>query len=387
MLFIVTLIAGCCLLASVIILIQQQHLIHCQKNNSTNIEQKLQQQHHDWQHHFDQHQLQQLKILQESLQQSIHLLQQQISNNLGIQSQTMENRMQHLTQATQEHLHKISTRVEQRLSDGFAKTTETFTNILQRLALIDAAQKKITELSTNVVNLQEILTDKRSRGTFGEVQLTSLLRNMLAETEFNLQATLSNGKRVDCLLNLPEPSGHIAIDSKFPLENYRKTIDITQAESDRKTAQQLFRQDMRRHIQDIAEKYIIPGETADGAILFIPAEAIFCEIHSYYPEIIDYAQQMRIWVVSPTTMMAILTTARAVIKDAATRQQVHIIQEHLHRLSIDFERFYKRVENLARHIGQANDDVKDIHTSANKITQRFGKIEKVDLPELVEEKE
>lgn len=385
MLLIVSLLSALCLLFSIIIIIRQQIAIHSQLNSSVKLEQQLQRQHHEWQHQFDQHQIQQLKTLQESLQNSIHLLQQQITTSLTANSQTLDKRMQYLTQETQQHLHKISTNVEQRLSEGFAKTTETFTNILQRLALIDAAQKKITELSINVVNLQEILTDKRSRGAFGEVQLNSLLRNMIAETEFSLQATLSNGKRVDCLLRLPEPSGNIAIDSKFPLENYRKTVEINQSETELKVAQQCFRQDVRRHIQDIAEKYIIPGETSDGAIMFIPAEAIFAEIHSHYPELIDYAQQMHVWVASPTTMMAILTTARAVIKDAATRKQVHIIQSHLRSLSIDFQRFYKRMDNLARHIGQAHDDVKDIHTSAHKITQRFDKIEQVDLPELEDE--
>jgi DNA recombination protein RmuC len=295
---------------------------------------------------FEKHQVESLKLLQDTLQKGIETL---------------------------------SFQVERRLSEGFEKTTTTFNSVIERLALIDEAQKKITDLSTNVVSLQEILSDKRSRGAFGEVQLNQLIRNLMPETAFKLQYTFKNGCRADCVLFLPEPTGTVAIDAKFSLESYRLMMDISLAESDRQAARQQFRKDIRKHIQDIASKYIIPSETSDGAMMFIPAEAIFAEIHSHYPDLVEEANKLRVWMVSPTTMMAILTTARAVLKDAATRQQVHVIQDHLAYLAKDFQLFQKRMEALANHINQAHKDVEDVGISAKKITSRFGKIEKVEL--------
>jgi DNA recombination protein RmuC len=169
------------------------------------------------------------------------------------------------------------------------------------------------------------------------------------------------------------------IDAKFPLESYRKYTDISLSEPERKNAEQQFRIDVKKHVQDISDRYILPGETSDGAMMFIPAEAIFAEIHSKYPELIDFAHGQRVWLVSPTTLMAILNTARAVLKDAATRKQVHIIQEHLVLLGKDFDRFQKRIDNLAKHIQQAHQDVEEVHKSSRKLTNRFIKIEKVEL--------
>jgi DNA recombination protein RmuC len=185
--------------------------------------------------------------------------------------------------------------------------------------------------------------------------------------------------RADCVLFLPEPTGTICIDSKFPLEGYQRMTDTTLGDADRKSAEQQFRQDIKKHIKDIASKYIIPGTTSDGAVMFIPAEAVFAEIHGHYPDLVEEAQRARVWLASPTTMMAVLTTSRAVLKDAATRQQVHIIQEHLVMLSQDFGRFQDRMDKLAVHIDQANRDVIDVNKSAKKITSRFSKIEKVEL--------
>ncbi|HVY53170.1 MAG TPA: DNA recombination protein RmuC, partial [Gammaproteobacteria bacterium] len=291
----------------------------------------------------------------------------------------VNRRVEALTLTTDNRLKEINQQVEKRLSDGFQKTNETFNDIIKRLALIDAAQKQISELSTNVVSLQEVLTDKRSRGTFGEVQLSALIRNVLPEQHFSLQHQLSTNKRPDCMLFLPEPSGNIAIDAKFPLENFRLLIESSLVDSERKAVEQQFRQDIKKHIQDIAEKYIIPGETADGAIMFIPAEAIFAEIHARYPDLVETAHRSKVWLVSPTTLMAVLTTARAVLKDAATRKQLHIIQEHLRLLSKDFQRFQDRMDNLAKHIEQAHTDVSQVHMSAKKITQRFTAIEQVEV--------
>lgn len=313
---------------------------------------------------FDQHQLNSLKLLQDSLQQGL---------------QHISQRMDKLTENTQEKLLGISHQVEKRLFDGFAQTTATFTDVVKRLALIDEAQKRITELSTNVVNLQHILADKRSRGVFGEIQLNALIENVLPTKNYSLQHTLSNGKRVDCLLLLPAPTGSIAIDAKFPLEGFRKLTDIDLPKSEQRAAAAQFRQDIRHHIQAVASKYIIPGETSEAALLFIPAEAVFAEIHAHYYDLVEEAQRKRVWLVSPTTMMAVLTTTSAILKDAATREQIHLIQQHLSVLGKDFSRFKQRMDHLFRHIQQAYTDIQDAKTSADKITTRFEKIEKVEL--------
>ncbi len=334
---------------------------------------------HEQRERFDKHQLESIKTLHETISKSVLSIQHHITLTLNQNSEQLTQQVRYLTQNTDQHLKDISGQVEKRLTEGFDKTTAIFSDVIKRLALIDQAQAKLTELSSSMVSLQEVLSDKRSRGAFGEVQLSHLIHNMLPEQHFALQYSLSNGCRVDAMLFLPNPSGHIGIDSKFPLERYRELQNTELASNDRKLVEQQFRIDIRRHIDNIAEKYIIPGETADGAVMFIPAEAVFAEIHAHYAEIIEYAYQRRVWVVSPTTLMAILTTASAVLKDDATRQQVHIIQEHLAKLGIDFARFQKRMDNLSRHITQAHQDVEDIHKSSRKITQRFSKIENVEL--------
>ncbi len=269
--------------------------------------------------------------------------------------------------------------VDQRLADGVEKSTETFGRVLGHLARIDEAQKRITELSNSVVGLQEILGDKRSRGAFGEAQLAALVRNLLPEGSFALQRTLSNGTRVDCLLELPPPTGNVPIDAKFPLESYRRMVDPDAPEAERVQAAQRFRLDVRRHVEDIAAKYLIPGETADGAVMFVPAEAVFAEIHARFPDLVEEAQRRRVWLASPTTLMAILTTALAVLKDEATRRQVHVIRQHLRELAQDFTRFQQRMDNLARHITQAQQDVEQAATSARRITGRFERIERVEI--------
>lgn len=331
---------------------------------------------------FDERQLEALKILQDTLQKGAQDNRQQVKEALSDHAKELGKRVDQLTQTTEGKLREINQQVEKRLTAGFEKTNETFTDVIKRLALIDAAQQKITELSSNVVSLQEILNDKRSRGTFGEVQLSALIRNMIPESHFSFQHTLSTNKRPDCMLFLPEPTGNIAIDAKFPLENYQTLIDSSLPEVVRQQAERQFKQDIKKHISDVAEKYIIPGETADGAVLFIPAEAIFAEIHAHHADLVEFAHQQKIWLVSPTTMMAILTTARAVLKDAATRKQVHEIQKHLRLLSDDFSRFQERMDTLAKRIALAHSEVEQVHISSRKITQRFIKIEKADFDEI-----
>ena len=342
-----------------------------------------------WQHQL----LEQLHLQRQQLQQQQqeHLLQVlqkitdtqqaarfELSKNLQQQALMLSEQVKQLTQSIDVRLKDIAGQVEKRLSEGFEKTNQTFTDIVKRLALIDDAQKKITELSSNVVSLQEVLADKRSRGAFGEVQLTALIRNVMPEQHFSLQHTLSNGRIADCMLFLPKPSGDIAIDAKFPLESYKKMTEPHSSSEERKAAQRQFKLDIKKHINDIADKYIIANETADGAIMFLPAEAIFAELHAYHADLVEEAYRRRVWLTSPTTLMAVLTTARSVLKDDATRRQVHLIQEHLIKLAEDFDRFRGRFDNLARHIDQAAVDVKQIHTSANKISSRFNQIEKVE---------
>jgi DNA recombination protein RmuC len=323
-------------------------------------------------------QLHGLKVITESLQHSMGEVRSQMTLALGANANELNNRVVQLTETTDKKLREITDQVGLRLSEGFEKTATTFTDVIKRLALVDEAQKKIAELSNNVLNLQEILTDKRARGAFGEMQLATLLCNVLPKQNVLLQHTLSNGRRVDCLLRLPEPTGSIAIDAKFPLESYQKFVNPHLDDHTRKAAQQQFRLDVRRHIQDIAERYIIPGETADGAMMFIPAEAIFAEIHGHYPDLIELSYNLRVWLVSPATLMAILTTAQAVIRDSTTRGQVHIIREHLLALSKDFERFQNRMDNLAKHFVQVNGDIDEVQRSAKKISHRFFNIEKVE---------
>jgi DNA recombination protein RmuC len=287
-----------------------------------------------------------------------------------------------LTRTTDSRLEQISGKVNERLEEGFKKTNETFANVMARLATIDEAQRKIDGLTSNVVSLQELLGDKRSRGAFGEVQLEALVRNMLPPTAYEFQYTLSNMARVDCLLKLPEPTGAVGVDAKFPLENYQRMLDPTLNDAERSQAARLFRIDLRRHVDAICEKYIVAGETSDSAVMFVPAEAVFAEIHAHHAEVVDYAMQRRVWIVSPTTMMAVLNTARAVLKDVETRRQVHIIKDELSKLGKDFGRFDQRLRKLADHIRQAHQDTEDLKITGDKLTRRFVQIEKVDLDEL-----
>ncbi|HTS55642.1 MAG TPA: DNA recombination protein RmuC [Burkholderiales bacterium] len=308
--------------------------------------------------------------------------QESIQTTLRNVSQHLATAIESLTKTTDARLEHISGKVTERLEEGFKKTNETFTNVMARLATIDEAQRKIDGLTTNVVSLQELLGDKRSRGAFGEVQLEALITNLLPPTAYVFQYTLSNGNRADCVLLLPEPTGMVALDSKFPLENYHRMLEPDAGEADRAQAQRQFRADVRRHVEDISRKYIVAGETSDGAVMFVPAEAVFAEIHAHHADVVDYAMQRRVWIVSPTTMMAVLNTARAVLKDVETRRQVHIIKDELSKLGREFHRFDQRMKKLADHIRQAHQDAEDVRVTSDKISRRFSQIERVELEQL-----
>ena len=292
---------------------------------------------------------------------------------------TLTQSIESLTKAVDGRLEQIGGKVSERLDEGFKKTNQTFVDVMARLATIDEAQKKIDGLTTNVVSLQELLGDKRSRGAFGEVQLEALVRNVLPVNSFAMQHTFENGTRADCALFLPEPTGTVAVDSKFPLENYHRMFDGQLSEAEQLAAEKQFKLDVKKHVDDIAKKYIISNVTSDGAVMFIPAEAVFAELHAYHQDVIEYAMNKRVWVVSPTTLMAVLNTARAVLKDVETRKQVHVIKEELGKLSKDFGRFDQRMKKLADNIRQAHENAQDVHISSQKITQRFAKIERVEL--------
>lgn len=348
-------------------------------NQQEQLAQQLLEKHHQQRTDFDKHALATTQTIQTTVTQQMGDLREQIQASLKQHQSAMATHFEQLMQVTRNKLQDINDQVDKTLTTGFEKTTATFQNVIERLAIIDQAQKRISDLSSHVVNLQEILVDNRSRGAFGEVQLSALIRNMVPENHFSMQHTLSNGKRVDCLLLLPKPTGNIGIDAKFPLNTYRQMTQPGLAETERKLLQQQFKRDIKIHIHDIASKYQIAGETSDGAIMFIPAEVVFAEIHGQHQDLVEYAHQNRVWLTSPTTMMAILTTARAVIKDEATRQQVHIIQQHLGLLGQDFYRFQKRMDQLAKHISQAQQDVEQVHASSKKISRRFSQIESVEL--------
>ncbi len=319
-----------------------------------------------------------LEKLAEAARADRELLQDGLRRAALQQTETTES----LTRSMNERLDAITGVVNQRLDEGFAKTNETFASVMARLATIDEAQKKIGDLTLNVVSLQELLGDKKARGAFGEVQLEALVRNALPPDAYEFQCQLASGVRADCVLKLPEPTGRVAVDSKFPLENYHRMFEPGLGEADRKLAETAFKQDIKRHVDAIGSKYIVAGETADGAVMFVPAEAVFAEIHAYHPDLVTYAQGKRVWIVSPTTLMAVLNTARAVLKDVETRRQIHLIKDALGKLAKDFGLFDQRMKKLADHIRLAHDDVQAVHISSRKISGHFEKIEKVELDEV-----
>ena len=328
-----------------------------------------------------------LALTRESIMEKLHTTlaeqgqaQQALINDTMLKATTtLSLSIESLSKAVDNRLEQIGGKVSERLDEGFKKTNQTFVDVMARLATIDEAQKKIDGLTTNVVSLQELLGDKRSRGAFGEVQLEALVRNVLPVNSYAMQHTFENGTRADCALFLPEPTGTVAVDSKFPLENYHRMFDSKLPEAEQLLAEKQFKLDVKKHVDDIAKKYIISNVTSDGAVMFIPAEAVFAELHAYHQDVIEYAMNKRVWVVSPTTLMAVLNTARAVLKDVETRKQVHVIKEELAKLSKDFGRFDQRMKKLADNIRQAHENAQDVHISSQKITQRFAKIERVEL--------
>ena len=275
----------------------------------------------------------------------------------------------------------LNDKVNSRLDENFEKTNKTFTSVLERLSKIDEAQKKIDGLSNDIVSLQGILTDKKTRGIFGEVNLHQILSSVFGENNkvYKMQYPLENGTIVDCMLFTPEPLGMIGIDSKFPLENYRQMVDKNNSKEMRSQAEKLFKIDMKKHIDAISSKYIIPGVTTDQAILFLPAEAIFAEVNAYHSDIIEYAYKKRVWITSPTTLISTLTTIQVMIKNLERDKYASIIHQELKLLDEEFKRYKDRWDKLSRSIDTVSKDVKEIHTTTEKITKRFNSINQVEM--------
>ena len=303
----------------------------------------------------------------------------------GLTKNINEN-FEKLSQKIENRLDVMNMKVEERLSKGFEETTKTFGNVLERLSKIDEAQKKIEALSSNVVSLQDILTDKKSRGIFGEIQLYQILSSVFGEKNDKLyqkQYKLSNGTIVDSIIFTPEPLGNIAVDSKFPLENYRKMYNNDLSQIERENARKDFVTDLKKHIDAISSKYIIKNETSEQAILFLPAEAIFAEINAYHTDIIEYAYKKNVRIASPTTLISVLTVIQVMMTNLERDKYANIIQQELEKLNVEFTRYRTRWDNLQKDIEKVSKDVKEINTTSNKISKRFTEISNAKFEEKV----
>lgn len=282
----------------------------------------------------------------------------------------MESRLADVQRQMTEALHGTATRTARSLGE-----------LQQRLETIDKAQANIEKLSGNVLSLQDILSNKQTRGAFGEIQLHDIVQKALPSDSYTMQATLSNGRRADCLIHLPQPPGPIVIDAKFPLEAY-EALRRAQTPRQQQEAATLLRGAVRQHLRAIAERYIVEGETADGALMFLPSEAVYAELHANFPEIVREGFALKVWIVSPTTCMATLNTMRAVLKDARMREQAGAIRKELSLLYGDVDRLSQRVENLDRHFGQAAKDLDEIKISSDKAAKRARRLDNFDFEEL-----
>ena len=287
-------------------------------------------------------------------------------------------------------LNRIDDRVNERINENFVKTNRTFQNVLERLSRIDEAQKKIETLSTDIVSLQSILTDKKSRGIYGEVNLKHILVNVFGEKNdkiYQLQCPLPNGTIADCVLYAPNPLGMIAIDSKFPLENYQQMVDRNLSQTERAMHEKQFKIDVKKHIDAISSKYIIPGITSDQAIMFLPAEAIFAEINAYHTDLLEYAYKKKVWITSPTTLISTLSVIQMIIKNIERDQYTSIIHEELKKLGVEFSRYKERWDHLAKSIQMVNKDVENVYITTEKITRKFDSISQVEVSKLEDKRD
>ena len=296
-------------------------------------------------------------------------------------SRSMNDDFNKLNEQIEKRLLLINEKVNERLDQNFEKTNKTFMNVIERLSKIDEAQKKIESLSTDIINLESILTDKKTRGIFGEVNLKHILVSVFGERNdslYRLQYTLSNGMVADACLFAPEPLGTICIDSKFPLEHYQIMTDKKKSTEVRENALKLFRQDMKKHIDAISDKYIIQGETTNQAILFLPAEAIFAEVNAYHSDILEYAYRKKVWITSPTTLISTLTVIEMIVKNMERDKYTSIIHDELNKLGLEFSRYKERWDRLARSIQTVNKEIENVSITSDKISKKFESIHQVD---------
>ncbi|MEM8538396.1 MAG: DNA recombination protein RmuC [Pseudomonadota bacterium] len=311
-------------------------------------------------------------------------LAQTVEARLAAVQQQMQDRLADNALRSQRSLTEMQERMKETLHGSSKQTTTSLTQLQERLAAIDKAQDNITKLSGDVLSLQDILSNKQTRGAFGEIQLRDIVSKALPSDSYALQHTLSNGKRADCLIDLPNPPGPIVIDSKFPLEAY-EALRAADSEHALKAAVAQMKVAVKKHIFDISEKYIIEGETADGALMFLPSEAVYAELHANFPDLVRAGFDARVWIVSPTTCMATLNTMRAILKDARMREQAGAIRKELSMLVQDVDRLGVRVGNLDRHFGQASKDIEEIKISADKAGKRANRLDNFDFEELEEQ--
>ncbi|MEZ5676092.1 DNA recombination protein RmuC [Thalassovita litoralis] len=328
---------------------------------------------------------QQIQMLGQRVQ-SLSDGQQQLAGGLTHVSEAQAASQANMLQLMEKRLAQVSQHMNENLQGSARRTAHSLGELQQRLQAIDKAQENITKLSGDVLSLQDILSNKQTRGAFGEIQLRDIVGKALPSDSYTWQATLSNGKRADCLIHLPNPPGPIVIDSKFPLEAYEALVRAETQEQFNRAAT-LMRQAVRGHIKAISEKYLIEGETADGALMFLPSEAVYAELHARFPELVREGFAARVWIVSPTTCMATLNTMRAILKDARMREQAGAIRRELGLLFADVDRLGTRVENLDRHFGQAAKDIAEIKISADKAGRRARRLDNFDFEELAPEPE
>ncbi|KUF10119.1 DNA recombination protein RmuC [Pseudoponticoccus marisrubri] len=309
--------------------------------------------------------------------------QERLAGGLSHVSEAQSQSQSAMLQLMEQRLAEVQEKMNENLHGSARRTARSLGELQERLKVIDSAQENITKLSGDVLSLQDILANKQTRGAFGEIQLTDIVSKALPSDSFTLQATLSNGRRADCLIHLPQPPGPIAIDAKFPLEGY-EALRRADTQIERTRAAQALRLSLRKHIRDIAERYILEGETADGALMFLPSEAVYAELHANFPEVVREGFAARVWIVSPTTCMATLNTMRAILKDARMREQAGAIRRELALLHADVERLGARVGNLDRHFGQAAKDIEDIKISADKAGKRARRLDNFDFEEMPE---
>lgn len=324
-----------------------------------------------------------LAKVQRSTGENLASMQQKMSDTLAAQQLQLQENLSNMQMRTGTALNDMQEKLNTSLMGNAKQTATSLTQLQERLQTIDKAQENITRLSGDVLSLQDILSNKQTRGAFGEIQLNDIVSKALPSDSYALQHTLSNGKRADCLIHLPNPPGPIVIDSKFPLEAYEAMLR-SETEAELKAGIQLFKTSVRKHIKDISEKYILEGETADGALMFLPSEAIYAELHAKFPELVHEGFTARVWIVSPTTCMATLNTMRAILKDARMREQAGAIRKELGMLYADVDRLGTRVENLDRHFGQAAKDISEIKISADKAGRRARRLDNFDFEELAQ---